>query len=115
MTIQPTLERRLPGGNEQRLFRFDNNLGASVVRGRFTYGGDQGLFEMAVLRFTGPNAVDFKLDYDTGITDDVIGWLGEDEVQEILARIRELPNPNVVKVESQLGDQPAIEGAEAGR
>ena len=31
---------------QQVLFRFDNNYGASVIRGPHTYGGYKGLFEL---------------------------------------------------------------------
>jgi hypothetical protein len=47
--------------------RFDNGRGASVVKSPMSYGGDAGLYELAVLDATG------KLDYTTPITADVIG------------------------------------------
>jgi hypothetical protein len=97
MHIQPTLERSISAiGNHQRIFRFDNGYGASVIQGRYTYGGKAGLFELAVVRLTGDSADDFELTYDTPITDDVIGHLSEDEVQETLAKIRDLPAQSTV-------------------
>lgn len=89
--IQPSIERELCPGHFQRLFRFDNGFGASVVRGEYTYGGPEGRWELAVVRVTGGGDFDFELTYDTSITDDVIGWLDEDEVQALLTRIRDLP------------------------
>ena len=97
MTIQPTLEHSHPAGSgTQRLYRFDNGLGASVVQ--FTihglsgsYGSGEGRWELAVLRFTGESIRSFELTYDTPITDDVVGHLDDDEVQALLARIRDLP------------------------
>jgi len=71
-------------GNEQRIYEFENGYGASVIRGEYTYGGSNGLFELAVLS-------DGHLCYSTPITDDVIGWLSEEKVQEILQKISDLP------------------------
>ena len=65
---------------------FENGYGASVVRGEYTYGGDQGLYELAVLDSNG------DLTYDTPITNDVLGHLSEDDVTEVLKEIQLLPN-----------------------
>jgi hypothetical protein len=70
--------------SHQWIFKFKNGYGASVVQGPYTYGGKEGLFELAVLRGD-------ELDYTTPITDDVIGWLEEDAVNIILTKIKELP------------------------
>lgn len=64
---------------------FDNGYGASVVSHTYSYGGPQGLYEIAVLR--GDDLV-----YNTSITDDVIGHLTEDEVTEVLKQIQQLPS-----------------------
>lgn len=71
--------------------KFPNGYGASVVRGPYTYGGDQGLYELGVL---GPGG---KLDYSTTITEDVIGHLTEDDVTALLERIEALPAKEPVK------------------
>jgi hypothetical protein len=99
MTIQPTLERPHPAGSgTQKIYRFDNGFGASVVQftiggfGFGSYGVAEGHWELAVLRFTGNNpARDFELTYNTPITDDVLGHLDDAEVEETLAQIRALP------------------------
>jgi hypothetical protein len=67
---------------------FANGYTASIVQNPFTYGGDEGLFELAIIR-------DGQLDYTTPITDDVIGRLSEDEVTEYLGKIEALETPNV--------------------
>lgn len=96
MTIQPAIEKTHPiGSGTQKIYRFDNGLGAFVVQftiapGVGSYGAEDGRWELAVLRFTG-DGDDYELTYDTPITDDVLGRLDEDEVQETLARIRDLP------------------------
>lgn len=92
----PTLERAHPAGmgGVQKIYRFTNNFGASVVRFPYSYGWSEGLWELAVLRWVNNSAdiLDFSLEYATYITDDVIGNLTEDEVDEILSRIEALPN-----------------------
>ena len=71
-------------GGVQAIIAFDNGYGASVVRTPFTYGGRDGLYELAVLDKDG------NITYETEITDDVIGYLEEDMVSELLIRIQQL-------------------------
>jgi hypothetical protein len=47
---------------------FDNGYGASVVRHEYSYGGKDGLYELAVLDKNG------DLCYDTPITDDAVSY-----------------------------------------
>lgn len=68
-------------------FKFNNNYGASVVKHKFSYGYDEDLFELAVLYFDG--GIPF-ITYSTPITDDVIGNLTNDQVLELLERIKNL-------------------------
>jgi hypothetical protein len=89
MNYLPTIERSLNGGT-QKVYRFPNNMGASVVRHSFSYGRAAGLWELAVIKFTGADTDDFVLDYSTHITDDAIGNLNEDEVQALLVKIEAL-------------------------
>lgn len=94
--IQPLTEKPHPiGAGTQKVYRFDNGYGASVVRfnhmGAHNYGGESGLWEMAVVKFKGDGANDWDITYDTPITDDVLGWLDDDEVEAKLAEIRDLP------------------------
>jgi hypothetical protein len=63
---------------------FDNGYGASVIIGPHTYGGEDGLYELAVL------GKDKKLTYDTSVTDDVEGYLSEDDVTRLLEQIQKL-------------------------
>jgi hypothetical protein len=69
-------------GVQARIY-FDNGYGASVVRSEHTYGGSDGLYELAVLK-------NGNITYDTPITDDVIGYLTEEGVTEYLQKIQEL-------------------------
>ena len=69
-----------------RLF-FPNGYGVSVIIGSFSYGGDEGLYECAVLKGKEGNS---ELCYSTPITDDVIGYCDEDKVTEIMKQIQDL-------------------------
>lgn len=62
---------------------FENGYAASVVRGPYTYGGPEGLYELAV--FKGD-----KICYDTPVTDDIIGHLTEEEVTDLMIKIQQL-------------------------
>lgn len=76
------------GSGGQHIYRFGNEHGASVVRGPYTYGGPDGLFELAVIVFDGD---EWDLTYATPITEDVLGYLQVAEVAELLVRIAALP------------------------
>lgn len=73
-------------GGTQRVYKFPNGYGASViVGGTMAYGGH----EIAVLKFTGDD--EFHLCYDTPVTNDVIGHVrDESHEDEILAMIHNL-------------------------
>ena len=86
---EPYDARPLESGSVQKLYRFANNYGASVVKGEHTYGGDEGLWELAVIAFRVDG--DFLLSYDTPITEDVEGHLTDDAVEILLGRIEALP------------------------
>lgn len=84
--FKPTKSGKHPGclTGTQDLYKFKNGYTASVIQTRYSYGGDQGLFELAVI-------YNDALVYDTPITNDVIGYLTPEAVQEILQKISELP------------------------
>jgi len=63
---------------------FDNGYGASVVKTPYTYGGDNGKYELAVL------GTDGDLTYDTPITEDVLGYLSPTAVTDIMKQIQKL-------------------------
>jgi hypothetical protein len=65
--------------------QFDNGYGASIVSHNYSYGGKEGLYELAVLDENG------KLHYDNPVANgDVRGYLNESEVTELLKQIQEL-------------------------
>jgi hypothetical protein len=71
------------GGIVSRI-KFDNGYGASVVQGPHTYGGEDGLYELAVV------GKDDEICYDTPITGDVEGYLSEAQVTDLLIKIQQL-------------------------
>ena len=75
--------RRHPDGVHAEC-TFANGYGASVICTPYSYGGDIGLYELAVLR-------DGHLDYSTPITDNVLGWLTKGAVTRALRAIEALP------------------------
>jgi hypothetical protein len=65
--------------------QFDNGYGASIVSHNYSYGGKEGLYELAVLNENG------KIHYDNPVANgNVRGYLNESEVTELLKQIQEL-------------------------
>ena len=79
------------GGDPEKLgrvgirirYEFDNGYGASIIRNQFSYGGDRGLWEVAVTSGG-------EVDTSTSVTGDVLGFLTEQGVIETLIKIKEL-------------------------
>ncbi len=63
--------------------KFDNGYEVSVVKSPHSYGGDKGLYELAIFK-------DGDICYDTPITDDVLGYLSDKDVTEVLIKIQQL-------------------------
>lgn len=82
-SYEPVASRRHLGG-DSHIYHFDNGYMASVIRNKTSYGHDAGLWELAVMDKT-------RMVYDTPITDDVLGWLDDAAVQDLLVRIEALP------------------------
>ena len=70
-------------GKKARM-HFDNGYGVSVVSHNHSYGGRDGLYEVGVLDS------DDQLTYDTSVTNDVLGYLTEEDVTDIMKRVQEL-------------------------
>lgn len=72
---------------ETECYRFSvpghGDMEVSVIRSSMTYGGDEGLFELAMLR-------NDKCIYDTPITNDVRGWLEVEDVLDILEDVQRI-------------------------
>lgn len=72
------------GVGKQCIVQYPNGYGASIVQGPHTYGGPNGLYELAVFGKNG------EITYDTPITNDVLGYLSEQELEKILLDIKNL-------------------------
>jgi hypothetical protein len=72
------------GIGNQCIVQFPNGYGASIVQGQYTYGGPEGLYEIAVFGKNG------EISYETPITDDVLGYLSEEAVEKTLTDIKNL-------------------------
>lgn len=80
-------------GGIQKIYRFRNGYGASVVRHRQSYGGRSGgnLWELAVTYwFDDGDGLDWQIAYHTPIASDVIGYLTTAEYQRLLRSIKRL-------------------------
>jgi hypothetical protein len=63
-------------GGVQARMDFDNGFGVSVVCSPYTYGGDKGLYELAVFK-------DGHIHYDNDIAKgDVVGYLRPEDVSD---------------------------------
>lgn len=76
-------------GGVQLLFRFQNGYGASLVSHMGSYGN-----EIAVIEFQEDG--NWKISYDTNITEDVLGHLDDEEIIETLGKIQ-----NIIVVSNQ--------------
>lgn len=84
--ITNVIVRGLNGGTQTLVF-YSNGYGASVVKHLWSYGNAQGLFEIAVLIW---DVDDWEICYTTDITDDVLGYLTDADVADVLQKIRNL-------------------------
>lgn len=75
-------------GGIHYVFKFENNFGASVVKHWGSYGHEEDLWELAVIRCCRDD--EWNLTFNTDITDDVIGYISDDRVRELLKEISEL-------------------------
>jgi len=67
---------------------FENGFGASIVNHKYSYGGKDGLYELAVL------GSDEEIHYDNTVSNgDVLGYLSENDVEIHLKEIKSL-EPN---------------------
>lgn len=69
----------------QNKYRFPNDYGASLIYAPGSYG-----LELAVLNFSANPEGD--LEYNTPITNDVLGYLTWEQAVEALIKIKELPS-----------------------
>lgn len=71
------------------ILNFDNGYGVSVIRNTHSYGSENGLYEMAIIKGN-------KVCYDSGITNDVLGNLTENDVTKYMELVQKLPRQNLL-------------------
>lgn len=62
---------------------FSNGYGASIISHPGSYGYEDGLYELAVLK-------DGDICYETYLTEDVLGYLTQEDVDDYLEKIKNL-------------------------
>ena len=72
-------------GGTRAVVNFDNGFGASVITGERFYTNEEHPYELAVLK-------NGEICYETKLTDDVLGYLNEEQVNDYLVKIEALPS-----------------------
>lgn len=109
-SIEPVFEQEWLGGG-QRMYRFDNGYGASVVRNLISYGGAEGWWELAVVAFQpGGTIDDWDFVYGNPVTgsDAVRGWLNDARLHEALTMIRAFPRRELPELDSCESDSESV-------
>lgn len=84
-------------GATQRIYKFPNDRGASIVWGTgLLLGGTlsdipnnlRNPYELAVIQFV--NGDDYYLDYSSGLTTDVFRYQNEEQIRDLLKQIKNL-------------------------
>ena len=70
----------------QRIIQFENGYGFSIISNKYSYGGSQGLFEVALLDENGMIMYDKEMGFG-----DVVGHLDFDDVALLIEKISALP------------------------
>jgi len=89
---------------DQRIYRFPNGYGASLVQMYMIHTNGKGevysgihpvteelLWEIGVVRFNSNDDTDFTLTFETSVADDVIKYVTASKAELILRKIKELP------------------------
>lgn len=77
-------------GGIQYIYAFPNGYGVSLIKSEFSYGGQADLWEIAVIEINSVDTLEWNLCYDTPVSDDVIGYLTDDEAREIMKQVFDL-------------------------
>ena len=86
MIIKDIIIKSKNDGTQIVIF-FPNDYGASIIKSAFSYGGSEGLFELAVIK---GNRDKWDLCYDTPVADDVVGYLNSEDINKYLEQIEKL-------------------------
>lgn len=78
------------GESYSHKFKFDNNYGATVIKCFGSYGYEEDLFELAVIKYDDEKDTFGNICNSTSITDDILGYLTNNEVLKFLEAIKNL-------------------------
>jgi len=78
-------------GGIQYINFWTNGYGVSVVQHPYSYGGTEGLWELAILE---GNSENWNLCYETDITSDVLGYLTDFQVNQYCIQVSNLKSNN---------------------
>ena len=73
----------------QKIYRFPNGYGASVIKNDYSYGNQLGLWEIALLRFNDEGA-HWLTTLEPYFEDGLIGYLDDAEVLKLLNWIKNI-------------------------
>ena len=73
-------------GGIQKLYRFENSYGASVIKTCYSDGGKLGLWELAMIFWK--NDEKYNLYYCDIVENGVLGYLNEEDIDPILEKIK---------------------------
>ena len=82
-SMAETFEQKNLFGGLQYTAYFKNGYGIDIVKHNGSYGREDNKWEIAVMK-------DGECNYDTPITNDVIGWLTSEEVMHYAMRVKML-------------------------
>lgn len=90
---------------DQKYF-YSNGYGISIISNEFSYGGLNGLYEIAILI---GEEEDYEICYETPITNDVMGYLNPEQVIQTIEDVKKLPPTTVknrdIKINDLLNDK----------
>jgi hypothetical protein len=73
---------------------FPNNYGVSVIQNPYSYGNEDGLYELAVI-YTPSGGDDFDIHYNNPVAQgDVRGCLTPEDVTELMKQVSDLTDNN---------------------
>lgn len=94
-TTHPMILRGGLSDSIHYIFRFENGYGASVIKNLASYGHEDDLWELAVIVFE-KDSDNYEIVYDTDITYEVVGYQTDEEIRNLLGRIKKL-KPRVLE------------------
>lgn len=77
--------------NDQYLWKFDNNWGVSAVKGPYTMGGKDGLWEIAIIQFLDDDTFEIIADNPVINYGGFMGYCDKIDINSVCQRVSALP------------------------